>query len=170
MKDGDVERDDLVEKLRQLVESGDLGGLRRNVARLLRDFLQQIDNKKLRKAAFDRYPDGSGWVLTGWVGEEKKDGDNPASIDRHVRDVAKCAEGFAKELLPELLHGAIKQAGEMHDWGKVDLRYQAWLRGGDLMAARYASTPIAKSGKAWLPKQTRVGLPNGYRGFPRTYR
>jgi CRISPR-associated endonuclease/helicase Cas3 len=57
---------------------------------------------------------------------------------------------------------AIEQAAEVHDYGKVDERYQAWLRGGDALGARIAPA-IAKSGRLVLPKQTTVGLPAGFR-------
>jgi CRISPR-associated endonuclease/helicase Cas3 len=159
----DLEKKELIEAMRELLAAETSNGLRKNIQKLLSDFLGDIDGDKVRKLTMVPHPDGEGWVLAGWLGGKKIEVDSPPSIDHHVRDVAKCAEGFAKELLTGCFHGAIRGAGEMHDCGKVDLRYQAWLRGGDLLAARYASTPIAKSGKAWLPKQADSELPQGFR-------
>jgi CRISPR-associated endonuclease/helicase Cas3 len=156
----DMELKDLLGALEAVAEAA--GGLRKNVRELIGQFVGDYEEKRLRRLVVLAYPDGNGKVLTGWLGEKKEGVDKPTSIEKHVGDVARCAERFATELLPENFSGAIRQAGEMHDWGKVDVRYQAWLR-GDSFAARYASTPIAKSGIVRLPKQTGMGLPEGFR-------
>jgi CRISPR-associated endonuclease/helicase Cas3 len=69
---------------------------------------------------------------------------------------------LSAHLAPEV-RASLESAAKYHDWGKVDLRYQAWLRGGDTLAARYAPEPIAKSGRHRLPRQTSAGLPAGFR-------
>jgi CRISPR-associated endonuclease/helicase Cas3 len=61
------------------------------------------------------------------------------------------------------LQEAMRKSAKFHDYGKVDVRYQAWLRNGDHMAARYALKPIAKSGKDILLRQQVVGLPKDFR-------
>ncbi|MFZ0592590.1 MAG: CRISPR-associated endonuclease Cas3'', partial [Bryobacteraceae bacterium] len=61
------------------------------------------------------------------------------------------------------LRPSLRLAAKFHDYGKADVRFQAWLLGGDLMAARYLPKPIAKSGNYRVGKQESVGLPNGFR-------
>lgn len=60
---------------------------------------------------------------------------------QHVGAVGEAAERIARALrLPEDLVGAIKRAGELHDLGKADPRFQRWL---DPEAT--AQEPLAKS-------------------------
>jgi CRISPR-associated endonuclease/helicase Cas3 len=60
-------------------------------------------------------------------------------------------------------------AAGFHDWGKADIRFQALLRGGDMMAAQLAPKPLAKSeGIPMGPaerkaRRERTGLPDGFR-------
>src|SRR5579862_6627743 len=61
------------------------------------------------------------------------------------------------------LHTAIIRAAKLHDYGKTDLRYQVWLRNGDIMAARFSPKPIAKSGNDNLLPQKGAGLPEDFR-------
>jgi CRISPR-associated endonuclease/helicase Cas3 len=57
---------------------------------------------------------------------------------------------------------ALRQSARFHDYGKVDVRFQTWLRGGDRMAARFAPKPIAKAGNDVLLQRKRAGLPEGF--------
>jgi CRISPR-associated helicase Cas3 len=83
-------------------------------------------------------------------------------LDDHLTDVQDAAGKFAGQL-PDDLKEALCDEAKFHDYGKIDVRYQAWLRGGDLMAARYAPKPVAKSGNDPVGKQESVGLPKGFR-------
>jgi CRISPR-associated endonuclease/helicase Cas3 len=68
------------------------------------------------------------------------------SLDRHCRDVKELAEKFAQQvgLTPDLVHD-IGVVGGFHDVGKADVRFQAWLYGGDLITAQAATELLAKS-------------------------
>ena len=127
----------------------------------LREIVDSVPN--LRKRQLWPYPSGEGYVLEGWLSTTKKVESKPTELKKHLQEVGDCAEWHTKEFLSEELRKAVKDAGEMHDYGKADVRYQAWLRGGDILAARYARELIAKSGRWRLPKQTSVGLPAGFR-------
>jgi hypothetical protein len=59
-----------------------------------------------------------------------------AHVENAIQDVA----GIDKELKE-----ALRTAAKFHDYGKADIRYQAWLFGSDLMAAQYAPKFVAKS-------------------------
>ncbi len=71
-------------------------------------------------------------------------------LEDHLADVGGRAEEFAINLglSPELVR-TVRLAGEAHDMGKADPRFQALLRGGNLLEAMaYASDPknaLAKS-------------------------
>ena len=83
-------------------------------------------------------------------------------LEDHLKDVAAEAEKLGARL-GERFKQPLKVAAIFHDYGKLDVRYQAWLLGGDLMAAQYAPKPVAKSGLDPVGKQTGVGLPEGFR-------
>jgi CRISPR-associated endonuclease/helicase Cas3 len=83
-----------------------------------------------------------------------------------LKDHLKAVEGTVATMASNLeqnLQDALHKSAQFHDYGKVDLRFQAWLRGGDLTAARYLPKPLAKSGNDVLLKQATVGLPEGFR-------
>lgn len=108
------------------------------------------------------YPTGSGWVLEGYFGREKKRKDAPLLGD-HLEEVASAVDGIVGDLLPADMKAALKVAAQYHDYGKVDVRYQTWLRNGDRMAAAMAPKQLAKSGMNVLKKQKDCGLPEGFR-------
>ncbi|MGB8535758.1 MAG: CRISPR-associated endonuclease Cas3'' [Acidobacteriaceae bacterium] len=83
-------------------------------------------------------------------------------LEDHLNAVEAATEVTCAHL-PANLRSALKTAAHLHDYGKADIRYQAWLRGGDLLSARYAPKTIAKSGKDVLRPQQAVGLPQGFR-------
>jgi CRISPR-associated endonuclease/helicase Cas3 len=91
----------------------------------------------------------------------------PLSLQRHSLDVEQKAEAFAKAagLLAERI-ADLKLAGFLHDAGKADLRFQAWLYYGDSLGpdADNESAILAKSGRP-LPQtaRTQSGLPKHWR-------
>lgn len=93
----------------------------------------------------------------------------PVPLDRHGQDVGETARQFAMNLgLRPELQKAVALAGRLHDLGKADERFQAALRGGDLVAARAAVDLLAKSGgdprdPAARRARALVGLPRGFR-------
>jgi CRISPR-associated endonuclease/helicase Cas3 len=121
--------------------------------------LTEFDN--LVQMEFETHPSGRGYVLTGRRGAQNKTAVSETLRD-HTAEVIKQVKRLSKHLPPEICSSLVS-AATYHDWGKVDLHYQAWLRGGDTFAARYAREPIAKSGRRRLPRQTSAGLPAGFR-------
>lgn len=89
----------------------------------------------------------------------------PVSLCDHLRRVADKAGRFVEALgLPPELAGAVVTAARLHDLGKAEPRFQAYLRGGDRLAARL-QPPLAKSHRFSNPGRARelAGLPAGVR-------
>lgn len=91
----------------------------------------------------------------------------PLSLRQHSQDVGRKAEVFAKAagVRAELV-ADIKLAGYLHDVGKADPRFQAWLHHGDPLGPAFddEDSILAKSGR-FLPRGTRgaSGLPKNWR-------
>lgn len=69
-----------------------------------------------------------------------------ATLRLHLDGVARRASRFAEMLLlPNELAGDLRLAGQLHDVGKVDSRFQEQLVGGDPVALRMLEEPLAKS-------------------------
>lgn len=93
----------------------------------------------------------------------------PIRLDAHMKGVGAFAEGFAKRCgLPPSIVRDLQLAGRWHDAGKVDPRFQRWLRGGSPLAD-VAERPLAKSGIALSDRakrrraRERSGYPAGAR-------
>lgn len=91
----------------------------------------------------------------------------PQPLDEHCRQVAAMAETFARRAgLPEDRVADLKLAGELHDLGKADPRFQAWLHSGDPLGPDpdRPDQLLAKSGRS-LPRDARqkANLPFGWR-------
>ena len=86
-------------------------------------------------------------------------------LDQHCSDVHAWAEGFAVRAgLPQGQCGDVALAALLHDCGKADHRFQAFLMGGDPYGQDMAK-PLAKSGRPRLPDGAweRAGLPPHWR-------
>jgi len=64
-------------------------------------------------------------------------------LDSHLNGCMKWADAFAVGL-PDAVHKTVILAAELHDIGKADPRFQAWLRGGNPIKP---DELIAKSGR-----------------------
>src|SRR6185437_11779914 len=64
-------------------------------------------------------------------------------LEDHLNGCAQWANRFAREL-SERLQNTVLKAASLHDIGKADPRFQAWLRGGHPAPGRPL---LAKSGK-----------------------
>jgi CRISPR-associated endonuclease/helicase Cas3 len=88
----------------------------------------------------------------------------------HLAGVADVASGFAARLgVPGDLVADLRLAGEWHDAGKADPRFQRWLHGGSEFKALVQPAPLAKgtarlaSRSAMRQARERAGYPAGGR-------
>jgi CRISPR-associated helicase Cas3, subtype Dpsyc len=93
--------------------------------------------------------------------------DFPLSLVEHSRDVERKAEAFARCAgLPASHVADLKLAGFLHDQGKRDPRFQAWLHFGDPLGFDPGGEKdvLAKSGRTLPPAaRERSGLPDHWR-------
>lgn len=89
-------------------------------------------------------------------------------LDVHSTMVERAVSRLAERCLPDDFHEPLKAAAYWHDAGKLDERFQIWLRQGDEPAA-LAGEPLAKSKniaasparRRWLRQVS--GLPDDFR-------
>jgi CRISPR-associated endonuclease/helicase Cas3 len=110
------------------------------------------------------YPDESGIVIRLAVQPPSREADHeqeaPADdegnsfigagdlvpLDRHCAQVRRRVEHFATSLgLSSEIATALCRAADLHDAGKADPRFQLWLYGSEVVAARNGYTLVAKS-------------------------
>jgi CRISPR-associated endonuclease/helicase Cas3 len=86
------------------------------------------------------------------------------TLMRHCRDVRAWAEGFAICAGLQAQLADVSLAAYLHDPGKADPRFQAFLAGGDPYGPD-STEPLAKSGQARLAVGAwdRAGLPSNWR-------
>jgi len=121
------------------------------------DWLSRLLNET-RYGRKEKHPAG-GLVLfaprkTRWENEEQDlfaDDDDLLSaigeevpLDVHSALVERAVEELAGRCLPDVFHGPLKTAAYWHDAGKMDERFQIWLRQGNEPAV-LAGAPLAKS-------------------------
>jgi CRISPR-associated endonuclease/helicase Cas3 len=134
-----------------------------------------------RRRRIDAHPSGRGYVVVGRAGwaEEARDFSDeddtsstaPAEVTlvAHLVDVRTLAREFARSVgLDPHLVDDLALAAQLHDLGKSDPRFQAWLREGDRIAA-LRDVPLAKSSgmppsrAARERARQRAGYPEGGR-------
>lgn len=124
------------------------------------EFLSNLE--KLHRLKLEGYPARSGaYVLRGRQGRAQQTNVEHVSLQDHSEDVEHEVVVAAPEWDGHV-RDALRQSARFHDYGKVDVRFQTWLRGGDRMAARFAPKPIAKAGNDVLLQRKRAGLPEGF--------
>lgn len=129
------------------------------------------------------YPDGQGFVLSsrellplrGTDGDEEIEAEalleaaELQELRSHTNDVLACLENALAPLPLTAWREALVAAAAAHDWGKVDPRFQALLRGTSPFAAMASETFLAKSGSlpssaaARRAARERAELPEGFR-------
>ena len=148
----------------------------------LRDTLSRFATHGFTEA---RYADEAGIILTtrGRLGENKtlaqaedeaeewsRSTTHPVTLRTHTRHVRELAIATARALgLSEEMQTCITIAAELHDWGKLDPRFQALLLGGNPHAAYALAEPLAKSERIFTSARDfkrareRAALPAGFR-------
>jgi CRISPR-associated endonuclease/helicase Cas3 len=132
-----------------------------------------------RNARSEPYPEAGGehvgWLLAERMaeadsGEDESSSGEPVPLAAHLEHVTESVRDLAAVLLEDDgLRERVVRAAAKHDIGKSDLRFQALLWGGDLLAAQFAPVMLAKgrrakaSGKARQAQYERSGLPDGFR-------
>ncbi len=120
-------------------------------------------NDFVARATLVGYPNEDGWALEAFYGRKKRKKESQVLLRAHLDDVVAAVDVIAGDLIPDEVKGALRIAAEYHDYGKVDVRYQSWLRNGDGRAAAFAPKPLAKSGETVWKKQAECGLPESFR-------
>lgn len=116
--------------------------------------------RKGKRSAAPATEDDEAGTLTG----------HAVTLDQHGRDVRARAKLFAAAagLSPDRIVD-LALAARLHDEGKADARFQAWLHGGDrLLAAIGSDAPLAKSARRMTMGESRAarraaGLPKRWR-------
>ena len=147
-----------------------------------REVIQHLARKSVRVYA-EPYPGDKGFVLIARDllphGDADETGDTdadalleasqPQELCNHTKDVLDRLES-ALALLPlAAWREALIAAAAVHDWGKVDPRFQAMLRGTTPFTAMASTTFLAKSGSIASSAAARRGardraeLPEGFR-------
>lgn len=88
-------------------------------------------------------------------------------LENHCKGVGQLAERFAASsgLAGEIVKD-VSLAAKLHDLGKADPRFQAWLRGGDRIAARKAGTLLAKSATMAANDRRAIRVAREQAGYP----
>lgn len=104
--------------------------------------------------------------ISGNADDASFTGVDDAYLDEHLHGVGTIAARFGHNLgLPDDLIDCLRLAGELHDLGKNDPRFQSWLVGGGPPPLR----PLAKSNQSYLARtlsdkaRQRSGYPRGAR-------
>ena len=83
-------------------------------------------------------------------------------LDKHCQDVAERAEAVAiRNGLPESMVRVLRKAGRLHDLGKADRRFQAWLDPSGVQCVRLAKSSAPRS--TWEARRIEAGWPRGGR-------
>jgi CRISPR-associated endonuclease/helicase Cas3 len=148
-----------------------------------RGIIKHLAKKEGRLAAPEPYPNSKGFVLTAREllprvdSDEANDTDadallessEPQELFSHTNDVVARLESALDRLPLAPWREALIAAAVAHDWGKIDPRFQALLRGSTAFAAMASEVFLAKSGTisssiaARRAARDRAGLPPGFR-------
>jgi len=110
----------------------------------------------------------------GHSGDERVSTDGTASsftgveisLADHLAGVSETVTGFAERLgLSDAFVADLRLAGQWHDAGKADVRFQRWLHGGSEFKALVQAAPLAKS-MARISGRVAMRLARERAGYP----
>jgi CRISPR-associated endonuclease/helicase Cas3 len=112
------------------------------------DAVKRLADSRL-KLVDDSQSDAEEQVAIAARGKVSRDGVE-APLDEHLAGCREWAAGYSLEL-PERLRATVARAAALHDIGKADPRFQAWLRGGNPvkpneLIAKSKSSPLNPAG------------------------
>lgn len=123
-------------------------GAERPVARDLRPLWVVLGHRRGGEDSLDLSAEAEQSSLTG----------RETYLDDHLRGVGEYARAFGEALgLPASLCTALERAGEWHDAGKADPRFQQWMHGGSAFKALRAERLLAKSAMSAHHRAAREG-------------
>lgn len=139
--------------------------------------LQYFQKNKYRPSVYptDESPEGILIQERYNKKEEFTDEDDSSSLtekevflEDHCVGVGELAQQYAEGSgIEEKLIKDVSLAAQLHDLGKADMRFQAWLRGGDRIAARRAQQLIAKSGLLGATDRRAISEARKQAGYPK---
>jgi CRISPR-associated endonuclease/helicase Cas3 len=123
--------------------------------------------RNCRRKWIDDPVSGETWAaITGRAVFDQNDvrgsyGNVEIPLAEHLENCAGVANGFAREL-PVKLKRTVERAAALHDIGKADPRFQAWLRGGNSVKTEQLIAKSKRSGQ----NRVAIELARRMAGYP----
>jgi CRISPR-associated endonuclease/helicase Cas3 len=129
-----------------------------------------LHNSRILKLVDSPEDDGSGWAaITGRDAFDQNSArasyTTEVRLDSHLNGCERWVESFGHEL-PEMERKTVIRAAGLHDIGKADPRFQAWLRGGNPVKPHELIAKSRRSGQNWAAIERArqlAGYPKGGR-------
>jgi CRISPR-associated endonuclease/helicase Cas3 len=125
------------------------GAVSADAAEWVREAVSALRGRRTLKLLVDPDDDSAPLVAITWKGVFQQESTRASytseiGLDFHLLGCREWAEAFARDL-PEVVRATVVRAAGLHDIGKADPRFQAWLRGGNPIRPQEL---IAKSGRS----------------------
>lgn len=128
-----------------------LAEMKEGAAAWLRETASQLRGARL-KLIPSPAGDDANWALVGKGAFDQESirasYTTEVSLGDHLEGCKSWAESFSR-MLPERVRNTVVRAAALHDIGKADPRFQAWLRGGNPMKPDELIAKSGRSGQNW---------------------